>query len=128
MKKFNLKDIIAYIQGNLRYKLYYSNFAFLIRKHIREQIDIRIKSMDKECYDTGQCKMCGCETTALQMANKACDKPCYPEMMNDVDWWVFKKYNKLQTLSNEETWGYLRLLNDVWTLKNNKFVYNELEK
>jgi hypothetical protein len=45
--------------------------------------------MDKECYNNGQCKLCGCETTALQMANKGCDKPCYPAMLDESDWKVF---------------------------------------
>lgn len=84
--KVNLKNIIAYLQGNLRYFLYYSRFKFLIRKHIREQIDFRIKYMDKECYENGSCKMCGCVTTALQMADKQCDKPCYPKMMDKIIW------------------------------------------
>ena len=89
--KPTLKNIIAYIQGKLRYKLYYSNFVFLIRPHIREQIQARINSMDKQCYNEGQCKMCGCQTTALQMANKACDKPCYPSMLSKKKWNWFKK-------------------------------------
>ena len=89
--KPTLKNIIAYIQGKLRYKLYYSNFVFLIRPHIREQIQARINSMDKQCYNEGQCKMCGCQTTALQMANKACDKPCYPRMLNSREWNLMKK-------------------------------------
>lgn len=61
-----------------------------MRKHIREQIDWRIEVMDKECYNAGSCKMCGCETTALQMANKACDKPCYPKMMTQWEWDWYK--------------------------------------
>ena len=89
--KPTLKNIIAYIQGKLRYKLYYSNFVFLIRPHIREQIQARINSMDKQCYNEGQCKMCGCQTTALQMANKACYKPCYPSMLSKKKWNWFKK-------------------------------------
>lgn len=89
--KPTLKNIIAYIQGKLRYKLYYSNFAFLIRPHIREQIQARINSMDKQCYNEGQCKMCGCQTTALQMANKACDKPCYPRLLTRSEWWLLKR-------------------------------------
>ena len=89
--KPTLKNIIAYIQGNLRYKLFYSNFAFLIRPHIREQIEVRINSMDPICYSNGECKMCGCQTTALQMANKACDKPCYPSMLSKKKWNWFKK-------------------------------------
>jgi hypothetical protein len=84
--KVNLTNVIAYIQGYIRYHLYYSKFKFLIRKHILEQIDFRIKYMDKECYENGSCKLCGCATTALQMANKSCDKPCYPKMMNKILW------------------------------------------
>ena len=89
--KPTLKNIIAYIQGNLRYKLFYSNFAFLIRPHIREQIEVRINSMDTQCYEEGQCKMCGCQTTHLQMADKACDKPCYPSMLSKEQWYVINK-------------------------------------
>lgn len=99
-------DIISYIQGNLRYKAYYSkNFKWLIRDHIREQIDFRIKVMDKECYDNGSCKLCGCSTTALQMADKACDKPCYPPMMCKTKWDAIKEllistYEKNKDLYN----------------------------
>ena len=98
--KPTLKNIIAYIQGNLRYKLFYSNFAFLIRPHIREQIQVRINSMDKQCYNEGQCKICGCQTTHLQMANKACDKPCYPSMLSKEQWRVI---NKNYSVYDEET-------------------------
>lgn len=95
--KINIKNIVAYITGNLRYQLYYSDFKFLIRKHIREQIDWRIEIMDKECFNNGSCTICGCSTTALQMANKACDKPCYPKMMNRRQWKSLKSiYIKIQ--------------------------------
>jgi len=70
----------------MRYKIYYSKNKFLIRKHILEQIDFRIKVMNKECYDKGYCIKCGCHTTALQMCNKSCDGNCYPEMMSKKDW------------------------------------------
>lgn len=87
-----IKNIIAYLQGNLRYKLYYSeDFKFLIRDHIQEQIDFRIKIMETLCYDQGSCKKCGCTTTALQMANKECLKPCYPPMFSEEKWEYFKK-------------------------------------
>lgn len=83
-------NIRAYVLGTLRYKVYYSkHFKWLLRTHIKEQIDFRIKVMEKECYDEGSCKMCGCTTTALQMANKSCDKPCYPPMFNAVNWLKF---------------------------------------
>ena len=91
MKK-KISDAWAYIQGKVRYKLYNSTvFSWLMRVHIYEQIEYRIAKMDPECYLKGACKICGCATTALQMANKACPKPCYPVMMNKKDWEEFKK-------------------------------------
>lgn len=117
IKRYNIVNIYSYFIGNYRYKLYYSKYKFLIRKHILEQIEYRINSMDQECYNNGQCKICGCKTTALQMANKACDKPCYPKMMNFLDqkfaktgeefycqatkrWWKLdKRWNKFRDLS-----------------------------
>ena len=119
-----IKDIIAYIQGNTRYKLFYSkNFSWLIRSHIREQILSRIISMDGECYDNGECKMCGCATTALQMANKACDKPCYPQLVSRRSW------NKLKATQHLEDgkWG-VRGDSFVWTLSpNDKFEKHEIK-
>lgn len=91
--KYNLKNIWSFFQGNFRYQIYYSKFAFLLPKYIREQIQVRINSMDRQCYQEGQCKMCGCQTTALQMANKACDKPCYPSMMSKKNWKLIQKFS-----------------------------------
>jgi hypothetical protein len=83
----NIKNIISYITGNVRYALYNSRrMSFLLPIHIKEQIEMRIKEMDQECYKQGSCIICGCQTPHLQMANKACDKPCYPTMMNRKDW------------------------------------------
>ena len=85
-----IKKILAFLQGKIRYRVYYSqSLSWLIRKHIKEQIDMRISSMDKSCYSSGACMLCGCSTTALQMADKPCDKPCYPPMMNKKQWKTF---------------------------------------
>lgn len=113
MKRYTFENIKAYFQGKIRYKLYYSRFKFLIPKYIREQINARINSMDPVCYQQGQCKLCGCQTTALQMANKACDKPCYPSMMSSRNWGLMKKG---LVLPSEKIW---------WELKDNKFVRDE---
>lgn len=82
-KELTLINIWHFIVGNIRYYLYYhKRLKFLIPLHTREQIGFRIFMMNPECYNNGSCVMCGCRTTALQMANKACNKPCYPPMMN----------------------------------------------
>lgn len=103
--KITIKNIYAYLQGTFRYKLYYSSFfKFLIRTHILEQIDSRILSMDRECFSAGQCKLCGCNTTALQMANKTCDGNCYPEMLSKKDWHSMKAGSVLYELTTKTAW------------------------
>lgn len=86
-----ISNIFAYIQGYSRYRLFYSRFFWLIPTYIYEQIIWRISVMDSECFAKGSCKKCGCDTTALQMANKKCGKPCYPKMMNRKVWKMFKE-------------------------------------
>lgn len=93
-----LIDVWYYIQGNVRYHLYYGGelsrkYALiawlrkhLIRQHIKEQIDFRIKVMRPKCYNEGSCEICGCETTKLQMADKACEGHCYPHMFPRYKW------------------------------------------
>ena len=112
--KVNLKNVLYYMQGNLRYKLFYSKFAFLIRKHIKEQIEMRIKSMDPICYGNGECKICGCQTTHLQMCDKACDKPCYPGMLSKKDWEFLKNIGIY----------FERSSNIIWSInkETNKFI------
>lgn len=93
-----LKKVKDYIQGYSRYHLYYikkGKFRKWIPRYIVEQFEYRLGVMDHECLNNGSCKICGCDTTALQMANKACDKPCYPEMMKKSSWEIFKKVNNI---------------------------------
>lgn len=94
--KVSLRDIWYYIQGSVRYKLYYSKYKFLIREYIREQIAFRIFAMKKECLNKGECILCGCSTTALQMCNKVCDGNCYPAMMSKRRWVKFQAGNCLE--------------------------------
>lgn len=89
-----LIDVWHYLIGQLRFKIYYSKIKFLrklIRSHILVQIKWRIEVMDRDCFYNGTCKKCGCETTALQMASKSCEKPCYPRIMNKEEWKQFEK-------------------------------------
>lgn len=100
--KRKLNDIFAYLIGKYRYKLYYSiKLLFLMRPHIFEQIQWRISVMNLECYERGSCIKCGCETTALQMANKACAGDCYTKMMNKRVWVKFQKMQKLASFEGQ---------------------------
>lgn len=78
--------VIDYIVGNFRYRLYYSKYKKLIRKHIRSQINLRIAVMNQNCYFNGSCEHCGCTTTALQMAKRSCDGEYYPPLVNRKNW------------------------------------------
>lgn len=111
-----MKKVISYIIGWYRYFLYYKLNKKFIRPHILEQIDIRIKSMNQECYFRGSCIKCGCATTALQMANKSCDGLCYPKMLSRRKWKKFKEHN-------------LRVIDDtLWIIKEDKFLKEEKDE
>lgn len=119
MKK-KLNNVISYLQGWSRYHIYYSknwlgiDISWLIRKHIKEQIVVRINSMNKQCYYDGSCKECGCSTTALQMANKACDGDCYPKMLSKSIW------KEITSMSLSK--GYYILIDKYsWRIDKNKF-------
>lgn len=88
-----MKKIRDYIVGNIRYHIYYyqnGKFRFLIKPHIIEQFEMRLDLMDNTCFNMGECRICGCKTTALQFADRECDEPCYPPMLDKVDWKVLK--------------------------------------
>ena len=93
--KITFKNVCAFIQGHIREKLFYSKrWNWLLPLHIFEQINYRLFVMNKECYSNGECVMCGCATPALQMANKTCDAKCYPIMVDETDWVIYKReYN-----------------------------------
>ena len=130
--KFKLKDVWYYIQGNVRYKLWYHNktryertwyssvflipLHKLIPLHIKEQIRTRINSMNPECYRSGSCIKCGCITTQLQMANKSCEGNCYPKMQNRKNWNLLKR-NRI--IISEKR---------AWQVRNNKFKQYEVGK
>lgn len=97
MKDITWKNAKAYFIGNYRYFLWNRNYLmFLMRTHIEEQIIFRVLHMDQECFDRGACKLCGCRTIQLQMANKVCPGDCYPAMMNKKQWKKFKQENNIK--------------------------------
>lgn len=126
-----LFNIYYYIQGYIRYYLYYSKFNSLLFLYIKNQIKYRINSMDSRCYNDGSCKICGCKTTPLQMCNKACDKPCYPSMLSRRVWnrVTNKKLIPYNVYIITDEFGRFKLLSKtfilgkglVWILDGNRF-------
>jgi len=91
--------------------------------NIRRQIEFRIEIMDSECYNNGSCVKCGCKTTALQMASKSCDKPCYPPFMKEE---LFDEFISGKQVSiNGTTWKLIYVGKYVCLLKNGLLVHNK---
>lgn len=154
MKNISLKNVYFYVQGWLRYYMYYGEFRAynitnskdkhiteftwkefcqikwflftyrLLPNHLRHQIKIRINS-SMPCIAEGQCTICGCSTPALQMTTKACDKPCYPAMMNRKEWTIFIKNLFTQLGTGPVIYYYDKNTNKYWTLFNEKFITRE---
>lgn len=116
----SIKDIFYFIQGNIRYKIYYSSkLRGLLREHIVEQITYRIRVMRQDCYENGSCVECGCMTTNLQMCSKSCEGQCYPPMMTKDNW--NKKVSSIVIIKQGNT-----SYRGFWVWENNKYnLYKE---
>lgn len=102
--KYSISDIIDYFRSQVRYYMYYHKKHWL-KPHILEQISFRINlMMDKECYNRGSCKICGCKTTYLQMANKSCEGECYPHIMTKSEWEKFKSMGSYFSENSDYYW------------------------
>lgn len=90
--EYSWSDYIDFFRGNIRYWLYW-NAKYFLTDNIIEQFEMRVKVMDRDCYNNGECKVCGCRTLNLQMCNKACEGHCYPRMMSRKQWRQFNSGN-----------------------------------
>lgn len=122
--RVTLRNIWYYLQGNIRYRLYYSkqlygiNLKWLLPNWLIEQIEMRVDSMDKQCYNEGSCKICGCKTTELQFCDKPCDKPCYPSMLSRKKWEIFCDTGLVFDVKTDMFWQ--RRENKFKPFKNNR--------
>jgi len=130
--RYSLSEIIDYFRANFRYWCYYHDdldINNLLPLHIKEQIDFRIDvMMDKECFNNGQCKVCGCTTTQLQMTNKSCEGHCYPCIVNKTTWEFFK--NNGIIISNGLLWRNHKTVIKFYPSNKqdiSKQEYNEIE-
>lgn len=96
-----LKNIHAYLQGNLRFlaEQYGVNFIKM-DTHIREQVMFRMDIAKPECLEKKECTECHCSIPELMYADKQCGGECYPAMMNKEQWQEFKNAIRAHTLEN----------------------------
>lgn len=69
--------------------------GFSLPPHVYEQIIWRrcqVILISPECWNSGDCKVCGCDILGKTMEDRQCsndENPCYPAMMDAETW---KKY------------------------------------
>jgi hypothetical protein len=61
--------------------------------------------MNSQCFNEGCCIICGCDCTALQMANKACDGKEYPPILPYFKWRAYSK-GKTTVVRGDYAWVY----------------------
>ena len=92
-KNAPLKSIKSYIEGNVRMLQEKLGEGILsLEPHIVEQVVFREEK--SKCKGKTACDLCGCAIPGLFYADKACQGGCYPEMMNQTDWELFKQNKK----------------------------------
>lgn len=99
-KRINLSNIFNYLDAEVRH--WKSTSKFLDNpRHIDEQSIWRleqIKEKSPECIQHLHCIMCGCDIAEKSFEDNACDEGCYPKMMNEKEWEIFKQKNKIEIL------------------------------
>jgi hypothetical protein len=96
--KLTLSNIKGFLQGNIRSFL--QDVEILKPKeHIKEQAIWRLHQVAEkspECLKQEKCIFCGCSTAEKVFEDRECKEGCYPEMKNELDWFYFKKDNKIK--------------------------------
>jgi hypothetical protein len=96
-----LKNIQAYLQGNIRFLAEQYGPEFIkMEPHIREQIMFRLDISKPECKENKECVECHCKVPELMYADKQCGGECYPKMMDKDEWLAYKNAIRAYTLEN----------------------------
>jgi hypothetical protein len=105
--KINFRNILAVIQAWFRKKkLTISGIG--LEQHIYEQIiwrRLKVKAKSPICWESGACRVCGCDILGKTMEDRACSlsespesnkTPCYPAMMSKEKWEAYKTNYKIK--------------------------------
>lgn len=89
-KKITPKNILNYIEGNS--KKIVDKFD-LLPNYEKEQVEWSAN----DCMINGKCKYCGCSVPGKLYVKKSCnDGKRFPDMMNDIEWELYKKDNNIK--------------------------------
>lgn len=88
--KITIPNIKGFLQGNAR--MFMSEyFSFKLPVHIEEQIFYRFTIMNEDCLKNKACIHCGCAMPNKVFEDRACEEKCYPEMLDEKEWDLFKQ-------------------------------------
>jgi hypothetical protein len=98
--KINTENVLAVLQSLTR-KTQKHLGGFDLPEYLYQQIFWRrhmVILKSPECWETGACKVCGCEIIGKTMEDRACenDPACYPAMMKKEEWEQYKKDNNIK--------------------------------
>lgn len=96
--KLTFRNAWAVIQSIFR-KMRRGLGGFDLPAHQYEQIIWRrtqVKEKSPECWEMGECIVCGCDILGKTMEDRSCEDKCYPEMMNKEQWNQYKIDNEIK--------------------------------
>lgn len=100
LSQITTKNIKGFLLGNFR-QFIRSNFPSYLPTHIEEQFLYRISIMNQDCLNNKQCP-CSCAVPAKQIEDRACEKNCYPDMLDEMKWELFKEKNNINLSKVEQ--------------------------
>lgn len=93
MQKITFKKIKQFVEGNLN-KL--EDDLIGKPEYYKEQIIYRA-SKCSDCYEKGECSVCGCALPAKHYVAESCnDGERFPDLMNEEDWEAYKKEHDIK--------------------------------
>lgn len=91
--KITLKNIKAYIEGNIQMRL---DGLGMKPEYYKEQIAYRMLQC-RDCLQQGQCKYCDCDVPGKLYVSESCNGgKRFPDIMNEEDWNLYKEQNGIK--------------------------------
>ena len=109
-RTLNRAHIKSYLQAKWRRGLLSSTAAKLLTAEAKDYFglplykqeiiiwrtyNLQFNNQGRECLKQNECP-CGCVTSEVLLADSACDKGCFPDMLSLSDWNKFKKKHKFE--------------------------------
>lgn len=103
MKRITIKNILSYLEGNLKYV--YDSLVGL-DEHTKEQVLYRSEICKDDCMKSNACIYCGCDADKKIFNKESCNGGArFPDLMSKAAWEEYKetsdRYKELITNKDE---------------------------